>query len=390
MNDKIALCLSGGGFRATLFHAGSLKRLNEFGILSHLSAISSVSGGSITNGVLATQWAELGTANSEGIFTRFDELVFDRLVQFCREDLRTDVLVWDRVNPINWPQLLQSDYSVTDRLAIAYDTRLNLDVRLADIPTSPSFVFCATNLMNGVSWEFTNTTMGDYQLGHVPVSDTTVGKAVAASSSYPITFPPLIVSHGDKNVPLTDGGVYDNLGLEPVTSMDESKPPAFSTILVSDAGAPFDIDDRENYNAFARTTRSFGAIWNQVGALRKRWLINAYKRNIIKGTYWGLGSDVRNYELTNSPGFIESALAALTSVRTDLDSFSDGEIASLVNHGYALANAAILKWANQLPLTPAEFRWPFPAYTTEAEVMNALADSSDRGIWIDVWNSITN
>jgi NTE family protein len=45
----IGLCLSGGGFRATLFHLGALRRLNELGLLSHpdFLTLSSVSGGSI-------------------------------------------------------------------------------------------------------------------------------------------------------------------------------------------------------------------------------------------------------------------------------------------------------------------------------------------------------
>src|SRR5262245_28221555 len=46
----IALCLSGGGYRAMLFHLGALWRLNEAGLLSQLKRISSVSGGSITAG----------------------------------------------------------------------------------------------------------------------------------------------------------------------------------------------------------------------------------------------------------------------------------------------------------------------------------------------------
>src|SRR5213594_2666876 len=53
----IGLCLSGGGFRATLFHLGALRRLNEFGILAKLRTISSVSGGSITAAHLATRIA---------------------------------------------------------------------------------------------------------------------------------------------------------------------------------------------------------------------------------------------------------------------------------------------------------------------------------------------
>src|SRR6059058_6076968 len=47
------LAMSGGGFRATLFHLGTLWRLNELAHLPKVDRISSVSGGSITAGVLA-------------------------------------------------------------------------------------------------------------------------------------------------------------------------------------------------------------------------------------------------------------------------------------------------------------------------------------------------
>jgi predicted acylesterase/phospholipase RssA len=57
--DGIALCLSGGGYRAMLFHLGSLWRLNERGYLPKLNRISSVSGGSITAGVLGFKWDRL-------------------------------------------------------------------------------------------------------------------------------------------------------------------------------------------------------------------------------------------------------------------------------------------------------------------------------------------
>ena len=43
-----ALCLSGGGFRASLLHSGALHRLNELGILSGLDTITPVSGESIS------------------------------------------------------------------------------------------------------------------------------------------------------------------------------------------------------------------------------------------------------------------------------------------------------------------------------------------------------
>jgi len=51
----ITLCLSGGGFRATLFHLGAIQRLFELGIAIRpdFDTVTSVSGGSIT----AAQWA---------------------------------------------------------------------------------------------------------------------------------------------------------------------------------------------------------------------------------------------------------------------------------------------------------------------------------------------
>ena len=53
----IGLCLSGGGYRAALFHLGALRRLHEIGILEQVTHVSSVSGGSL----IAAIWAKAGT-----------------------------------------------------------------------------------------------------------------------------------------------------------------------------------------------------------------------------------------------------------------------------------------------------------------------------------------
>src|SRR5688572_3584816 len=50
----VALCLSGGGYRAALFHLGAVRRLNELGALGKVNTITSVSGGSILSAHLAT------------------------------------------------------------------------------------------------------------------------------------------------------------------------------------------------------------------------------------------------------------------------------------------------------------------------------------------------
>src|SRR5271167_3280751 len=72
--DGIALCLSGGGYRAMLFHLGTLWRLNELQYLPKLTRVSSVSGGSITNGMLAMNWSNLGFDNN-ALASKFDQQV---------------------------------------------------------------------------------------------------------------------------------------------------------------------------------------------------------------------------------------------------------------------------------------------------------------------------
>ena len=63
----IALCLSGGGYRAMVFHLGALWRLNELGFLPKLARISSVSGGSITAGALGLKWKQLQFDATTGV-----------------------------------------------------------------------------------------------------------------------------------------------------------------------------------------------------------------------------------------------------------------------------------------------------------------------------------
>src|SRR5262245_37218666 len=72
--EGIALCLSGGGYRAMLFHLGALWRLNEAGFLKKLDRVSSVSGGSITAGVLGMNWARL-TFDQNGVAQQFVQQV---------------------------------------------------------------------------------------------------------------------------------------------------------------------------------------------------------------------------------------------------------------------------------------------------------------------------
>ena len=92
---------------------------------------------------------------------------------------------------------------------------------------------------------------------------------------------------------LTDGGVYDNLGLERVWDR-------YATVLVSDAGAPFQITESSfglRFSELVRAIRAVNIVTAQTRALRKRWLINDMKRGLVRGTYWGIATHIRDYQL---------------------------------------------------------------------------------------------
>jgi hypothetical protein len=73
-SDGVGLCLSGGGYRAMLFHLGTLRRLNETGWLRRLTHVSSVSGGSITAARLGMVWDKL-EFGAGGVAANFGALV---------------------------------------------------------------------------------------------------------------------------------------------------------------------------------------------------------------------------------------------------------------------------------------------------------------------------
>ena len=61
---RIGLALSGGGFRATLYHLGLVRFLRDAGLLANVTHIPSVSGGSILSAHLALHWDRYtGSAN---------------------------------------------------------------------------------------------------------------------------------------------------------------------------------------------------------------------------------------------------------------------------------------------------------------------------------------
>ncbi len=180
---KLALCLSGGGYRAMLYHVGALWRLNEWGFLLKLGLISSVSGGSITAGVLGLNWGNL-VFDGNSCAVNFEEKVVAPILMTA-----------DRT--IDIPCTLLGIFDAGGaghRVATYHEKHLFGSATLQDLPdesTSPRFIFNASNLQTAVNWRFCRAFMGDYRVGLIHNPSVKLSVAVAASGAFPPFLSPL-------------------------------------------------------------------------------------------------------------------------------------------------------------------------------------------------------
>jgi len=337
----IALCLSGGGYRAMMFHLGVLWRLNEAAMLPMLARVSSVSGGSITAGVLAMNWAQLAF-NEAGVAKKFDS----RVVEPIRAMAGTSVDVASVLVGIGLPFT-----SVSDRVVKAYRKHLFAKTTLQDLPDQPRFVINATNLESGVLMRFSKPYLADYRVGRINKPDLPLAVAVAASSAFPPVLSPCTVDleHEDwiteegndltgdefrNEIRLSDGGVYDNLGLETAWKR-------YSTILVSDAGSHIEADADPSWDWVRQSVRVLKVIDNQVRSLRKRQVIDSFKNKMRHGMYVGIRSHVGDYPLSDSLPADPALTMALAATPTRLDAMDETLQERLVNWGYVICDAGL-------------------------------------------------
>lgn len=354
----MALCLSGGGFRAMLFHVGALWRLNELGWLPRLERISSVSGGSITSGLLALSWSRLGFG-ANGVAAQFAAEVVRPLREFAQQT----VDVW----AVAVGMLPFTNASA--RVIAAYRKHLYGDATLQDLPDRPRFVINATNIQSGVLWRFSKPYMRDYLVGEVLKPPLRIADAVAASSAFPPFLSPaqIEVDRGAYSPPsgeplhndayllkpvLSDGGVYDNLGLETAWKR-------YDTILVSDAGLRMQPDAAPAFDWARHSKRVLDVIDNQVRSLRKRQLIHAFQIKERKGTYWGIGSQTADYGLADPLPAAPQRVLELASIPTRLAPMSAEHQERLINWGYTICDTALRTWVDRSAPSPAGF--PYPA-----------------------------
>ena len=357
--EGIALCLSGGGYRAMLFHTGALWRLNEAGFLPQLERVSSVSGGSIAAGVLGSRWSELGF-DAAGVATNFRALVV--------QPIRALASVTIDIGSVLKGIMLPGD--IASRVVTELRSRLFGDRTLQDLPAGrPRFVINATSLQSGVLWRFSRPYAWDYRVGKIPEPRILLARAVAASAAFPPLLSPVRLDlrdvefepqtgedlqqppYTDRAV-LADGGVYDNLGLETAFKR-------YRTILVSDGGGQSKPDADPPGDWPRQMLRVLRIIDSQVRSLRKRQLIDAYETGLRRGAYWGIGTDIANYQGVEAPlPCPHAATMRLAHMATRLAALKPVIQEQLVNWGYGVCDAALRCHVDDSIPQPSAFPYP--------------------------------
>jgi NTE family protein len=251
---KIGIALSGGGSRAIAFHLGCLRALNKLGILDKARVMATVSGGSVIGAMYACH---------NGSFDDFERQV----KAFLRKGLLRPIIVTALTTAEGWratlcflyvtvstlcflflrwlshafsfalahpdsPQVIFDQWmprrfaSRTTILRRAMDDLLFKGKTFSDLRRNmPRLIAIATELRTGSAFYFSAGGVGSWRVGKIDPDRMPVAHAVAASAAYPLLLPALDeVYHFQKRdgslsperVTLTDGGVYDNLGLAPL------------------------------------------------------------------------------------------------------------------------------------------------------------------------------
>ena len=389
---KIGLALSGGGFRASIFHLGVIRRLEELRIMKDVAVISAVSGGSIIAAYYVIEMEDRLRARRREIqqtpqsidsirLEIFEEIAADFLTALDH-NLRTRAMIFSPFyHTFKWVRTLWPGYSRSDLMQTEYDRWFYKGNSLDQLPSvtgvsrqeqcsllaGPKLILNTTSLMTGKRVGFSREPVSGFnELKQVNTNVLKLSRIVGASSAVPGLFPPTSVS-GDL---LVDGGVADNQGIASLVGSDidrGSKDDSdsgenlddFDVLLVSDASGQFEQAHRMSLTALPVLNRTTSILQFQVRNKQLDMLIH-WKINGRKGN----GRAMRDREFAfvhlflnlkdrrvnggDVPRLPEEYIAGLGRIRTDLDQFSLIERESLMYHGYTLIDAQIQRHCQSL------------------------------------------
>ena len=326
---KIGLSLSGGGYRATIYHLGTLKKLKELKILDKIDVISTNSGGSITGatyGLHKDDFDTFETVIRQGVKRSVIKGVLSSwrfLVVFVATLIWVVTILYLLANTYAWTSfgllilfvvvLLWFQFKLFPISTFnekMYNKFFFNGKTLKDLRKDVRFAINATNLETGRLFTFSNETMGD-SVYDFPSDDDKpikfesdnfpIARAVAASTAVPFVFTPIEIEKAFFSNPedtkrvkprLVDGGVYDNQGAHKITQTKSAY--GSQIVIISDAGntMPFKNTYRNTLTMLIRTSDVF---MNRIKNLQMvHYLYQNHNNDKREIAYQSLGWDIED------------------------------------------------------------------------------------------------
>ncbi|KRD38861.1 hypothetical protein ASE35_00265 [Lysobacter sp. Root916] len=346
---SLALCLSGGGLRATLFHLGVIQSLRaarrgDRSALESIGEIYSVSGGSILAAHLVLNWEKY--CGSEDDF----QSMAKQIRALAYRDIRNRVVRrWIGSILLVLPRLLgrgSRTYWLEREYESLYRGAKLKDLAGDDTRTRPRLHILSTSFKSG---EMCSFSAGRFEISKLarddrplqsdgaPAESIRVAFAVTASSAFPPMFPPLRLSERmlDKVevsdlqgvIDLSDGGVYDNLGAEKLIHDKATGQSRADAVVLSNAGASFRTEQNASlWDIVSRNVRASDIMMRRVAD-------NTDHRIALTGMQL---VDIRIRAEADESGLDSETQKKLNKIRTDLDRFPPLLADMLIVHGHAV------------------------------------------------------
>ena len=368
---RIALALSGGGFRATVFHLGVLARLAEEDQLENVTYLSTVSGGSLCIGLVYAlsnfRWPT-SKEYKEKVLPQARTIMITKDLHgamIARALFRIFEITESRADDLS--ELLREFWGV--------------NIGLKDLPEQPRWMINATCYETGRNWRFERFRMGDYIFGYTDDTDVPLSDALAASAGFPGLIGPLALETSKHNwfqyeadlkdslapsskdavktrsiqpayspVHLWDGGVYDNLGLEGLHDFVTGWREDIDFLVVSDAsGRSTPQAYQPGIKALERIVT--GIMMDQIRSLRSRAILERIIQKQNKGAFLQIGNTgeyifreaqktgLKAEKKINCLSSDEANLAA--TMKTDIAKLDEQTFERLYRHGYEVADGTL-------------------------------------------------
>ena len=358
----LGLALSGGGIRAMAFHCGVLRWLAETARLEQVQHVSSVSGGTLLAGLVlaANDW---NWPTSKQYLNSVVPRI--RLELTTKNVLLTGALLL--LVPRNWRYIL----SRANVLSQAIENSWNIQGTLMNLPRKPLWSINGTTAETGRRFRFKLNRFGDYELGYAEAGNFKISEAMAVSAALPGAIGPLVIK-ADKfewkkrpswnaapdseqaivlpysRLHIYDGGIYDNLALEPFMDPGlQQLKGGIDYLVCSDAGAPLArVSPGPSWSPF-RALRILDIAMDQARALRIRPLANFFENNRGVGAYAQIGANplerIKRFKdrnpsvavhLLDREWLSEDEIRLAAEHPTGLRSLSNDQFTRLERHGY--------------------------------------------------------